>query len=268
MSIIIIITLLSGFPDNLKAFVLGTTGTITGGAVAVEPVELKDYVIGLIIFAALMVLLVYLVHALRTPRPQSWYPQLQDEGPDAEADEDMHLDRIKRELQNLRAAKNELPKKKMKKITKTPDIHELNLEHALRRINAQLHGYKKTPIVLEAPAGKSEWDESLKQVRQEIASVDTMKFRNVKIRKTPPAVAKTSETVEQRRLAKELQSLHQALEEEEGKVPHYFIRRCIPASREWQLANIKKRLRKEGVVQNKEELAEIERRLMKLYRVN
>src|SRR3989344_9261855 len=79
LSIIIITTLLTGFQESLKFFVLGTAGTITGGVTAVQPVELKDYFIGLVIFSALMVFLGYLVHALRTPKTEAWYPHLADE---------------------------------------------------------------------------------------------------------------------------------------------------------------------------------------------
>src|SRR3989344_1819851 len=95
LSILIIITLLSGFPENLKMFVVGTTGTITCGVTAVPKAELKDYFLGLVIFAGLLVFLGYLVLALRTPKCESWYPQLE------EGNEDK-LDQVNRELKNLR----------------------------------------------------------------------------------------------------------------------------------------------------------------------
>ena len=416
LSIAIVITLLTGFPESLKVFVLGTAGTITGGTAAVQPVELKDYFIGLVIFAALMVFLGYLVHALRTPKPQSWYPQIVDEeefpaGAEKDLSLDNNLERVNKELKNLRAAKDEVPKKKAKKVTKVPDMEEIHLEHTLRKINAQLHGYQKTPLVLEASREKSEWDDHLEEVRQEIAGVEAMKISKAKVREeapstldialnyeskklqeelkaslsktkkntkqitvleTPreksewddhleevkqeiagveamkiskakvreeapstldialnyeskklqeelkaslskqkkaitvleeparkkqwneylenvnqelgsvdkmplkkvkiltkiPLITKTSETLEQKRLARELQKLHQTLEEEEQKIPAYAVKRYLPSSREWQLAKIKKHIQKKGAVKNKEELAEIERKLAEVYKEN
>ena len=342
LSIIIITTLLIGFPESLKVFVLGTTGTITGGATAVQPVELKDYFIGLVIFAALMVFLGYLVHALRTPRPQAWYPHLADEnefyvGVDKNMSLDNNLERVNKELKNLRAAKDEAPKRKAKKLTKVPDMEEIHLEHTLRKINAQLHGYTKTPLVLEAPAAKTEWDNHLEEVKQELGNVDNMKFKKakvlqeapamrdialkheskklqeelkrslskqkkvtvleepaakkkwneylenvnkelgsvdnmpiqkVKVRTEMPVVTKTSLTLEQMQLAKELQKLHKTLEDEQQKTPAYFVKQYLPSSREWQLAKIKRHIQKKGAVKNKEELAEIEQKLAKMYREN
>lgn len=346
LSIVIITTLLTGFPESLKIFVLGTAGTITGAVTVVQPVELKDYLVGLVIFAALMVFLMYLVHALRTPRTQTWYPKLTEEDEedfDVTIDKDMDLDnnleRVNRELKNLRTAKEDsTERKKSKKITKVPDMREISLEYTLQKINAQLHGYKKPPMVLEAPAAKTEWDDHLEEVKLELAGVDTMKIKEAKVRKEMPSekdialrheskrlqeelkaslskaknnskpilvleepskkkqwneqlnnvnrelkgvdtmpikkvkireemplITKTSQTVEQKQLAKELQNLHKVLDEEQRKKTAYFVRRCIPASREWQLANIKKHLQKKGTAQNKEELAKIEQKLAKIY---
>lgn len=339
--------LLTGFPENLKVFVLGTAGTITGGATAVEDVEPKDYFIGLVVFVVLLASLGYLVHALRTPRPQRWYPQIMDEaefsvGADKNMPLENNLEQVNRELKNLRQAKEDTPEvttKKAKKLTKVPDIEEIHLEHALRKINARLHGYTKTPLVLEAPQAKSEWDDSLKQVKQELAGVDNMKFKKakvreeapsmmditlrheskkiqeelkaslakakkntkpimvleepaskkqwneylkdvdqelgkvdkmpikkVKIREEMPVITKTVETLEQKRLARELQKLHQTLEEEEKNSASSFVRRYVPSSREWQLAKIKRHIQKKGNVQNKEELAEIEGKLAEIYK--
>ncbi|MDO8511166.1 MAG: hypothetical protein Q7S55_03300 [Nanoarchaeota archaeon] len=349
LSIIVIMVLLTGFPENLKVFVLGTAGTITGGATAVEDVKPKDYFIGLVVFAVLLASLGYLMHALRTPRPQKWYPQIVEEenfsvGADKDLPLENNLEQVNRELKNLRQAKedtSEVPKKKAKKITKVPDVEEIHLEHALRNINAKLHGYAKTPLVLEAPQAKGEWDESLKQVKQELAGVDKMKFKKtkvreeapsmmdialrheskkiqeelkaslakakkntkpimvleeparkkewneylknvnqelgkvdkmpikkVKIREEMPMITKTVETLEQKRLARELQKLHQTLEEEEKSSPSSFVRRYMPSSREWQLAKIKRHIQKKGKVENKEELAEIEKKLAKIYQEN
>lgn len=350
LSIIIVITLLTGFPENLKVFVLGTAGTITGGAIAVESVELKDYLIGLVIFAALMVFLGYLVHALRTPRPQSWYPHMVDEeefstGVEKDMLLDNNLERVNQELKNLRQAKEDAsesaPKKKAKKVTRIPDVEELHLEHTLRNINARLQGYTKTPLVLELPQEKGEWDDSLKQVKQELAGVDKMKFKKakmreeapsmtdialrreskkiqeelkaslskakkkakpikileepaskkkwneslesvnkelgkvntmsikeVKIREKMPLISKTSLTLEQKGLARELQKLHKVIEEEQQKTPVYHLKRYLPSSREWQLAKIKKHIQKKGAVRNREELAEVERKLAEIYRKN
>ncbi|MDP3698362.1 MAG: hypothetical protein Q8R47_02135 [Nanoarchaeota archaeon] len=347
LSIAIVITLLAGFPENLKVFVLGTAGTITGGATTVQSIELKDYFIGLVIFAALMVFLAYLVHALRTPRPQNWYPQMADEeefsaGVDQNMPLENNLERINRELKNLRRAKEaaaDIPAKRAKKLTKVPDVEEIHLEHTLRNINAKLQGYAKTPLVLEAPREKSEWDDSLEQVKQELAGVDKMKFKKAKVREDAPSrsdialrheskrfqeelrtslsntkkdakpimvleeparkkqwntylenvnqalgkvdempikkvkilkkiplITKTDGTLEQRLLTRELQKLHKTLEEEKQNIPNYSIKRYIPSSREWELAKIKRHIQKKGAVKNKEELAEIEEKLAKIYR--
>jgi len=334
LSIVIIITLLTGFPENLKVFVLGTTGTITGGVTAVQPVELKDYLIGLVIFAGLLIFLGYLVHALRTPKPEAWYPQVAEEG-------DMdNLDRVNHQLKNLRAAKEDAPKRKAKKVTRVPDMREISLEHALRKVNAQLHGYTKPPLVLEAPQEKGKWDDHLEQIKQELVGVEKMKFKKAKIReempsekdialqheskkiqeelkqalaksknsrpitileepsakrqwnehlekvkwqldnvdkmplkkvkvlKKIPLITKTNGTLEQQQLGRELQKLHRTLEEEKRNTPNYNLKRYVPSSREWQLAKIKRHIQKKGAVKNKEELAEIEQKLAKMYREN
>src|SRR3989344_1535090 len=112
LSLIIIMVLLTGFPENLKVFVLGTAGTITGGVTAVEEVEPKDYFIGLVVFVALLASLGYLMHALRTPRPQKWYPQIVDEenfsvGMDKNMPLENNLEQVNRELKNLRQAKKD-----------------------------------------------------------------------------------------------------------------------------------------------------------------
>lgn len=346
LSIIIVITLLTGFPQNLKVFVLGTAGTITGGVIAIQPIELKDYFIGLVIFAGLLVFLGYLVHALRTPRPQNWYPQIVDEedysvGVKKNMPLENNLERVNKELKNLRMEKEATaPKKRAKKVTKVPNVEEIHLEHTLRNINAKLHGYKEPPLVLETPREKSEWDDSLEQVKQELADVDKMKFKkakvreeapsradialrheskklqqelkevlskakkskpitvmeeparkkqwneylenvnqalgnvdkmpikNVKVRTEMPIITKTSLSIEQQHLAKELQKLHQTLEEEQQKTPAYNFKRYLPSSREWQLAKIKKHIQKKGAVKNKEELAEVERKLAEIYKEN
>src|SRR3989338_560789 len=273
LSIVTVIALLTGFPHSLKAFILGTTGKITGGAIAVEPIGMKDYLIGLVIFAGLMVFLGYLVYALRNPKPEVWYPQIdEDDELAATVDRDMDLEdnieKINRQIKNLQNAQEKIPLRKAKKVTKIPNMLEIQLEHTLRSINAQLQGYRKAPIILEAPGEKGEWDEHLKQVQEELANVDKMKFKDVKIRRKIPLVTKTSGTLEQMRLARELQKLHQLLEEEEKSTPLFGIKRCLPASREWQLADIKKHIRKKGAVHNKKELAKIERKLAKLYKEN
>lgn len=196
LSIIIVITLLTGFPENLKVFVTGTAGAITGGATAVENVELKDYFIGLVIFAVLLVFLGYLVHALRTPKPQKWYPQIIDEdkfssGIDKNRPLENNLEQVNKELKNLRQAKedtSEVPKKKAKKITKVPNVEKIHLEHTLRNINAQLHNHTKTSLIMEAPPAKSKWDNSLEQVKQELASVDKMKLKKAKVLDRVPAM--------------------------------------------------------------------------------
>ncbi|MEK6809879.1 MAG: hypothetical protein AABY40_04340 [Nanoarchaeota archaeon] len=63
-----------------------------------------------------------------------------------------------------------------------------------------------------------------------------------------------------------MQKLHQAVKEEQKKRPADLVRRYVPSSREWQLAKIKRHIQKRGKVQNKEELAEVEKKLAELYR--
>ena len=347
LSIIIVLVLLTGFPENVKIFVISTTGTITGGVTAVNDVNPTDYVIGLVIFAVLLVFFGYLVHILRTPKPQKWYPQIAEEESSVGIDKNMplenNLDRINMQLKNLRQTEEEapIPTKKAKKITKIPNVEEIHLEHALRNINAKLQGYAKTPTVMEAPPAKSEWDDSLEQVKQKLAGVNNMKFKKAKVRKeipsmmdialrheskkiqeelkvsltkakkntTPitvleepvrkeqwnnyleninqelekvrqmpikevkirekmPLIAKTSQDLEQKKLAKELKKLHHVVEEEQQRNPSHFLRRYVPSSREWELAKIKRHIQKKGKVENKEELAEIEKKLLDIYKKN
>jgi len=246
LSTIIIITLLTGFPDNLKVFVLGTAGTITGGATAVQPVELKDYFIGLVIFAALMVFLGYLVHALRTPKPEAWYPHLADEeefsvGVDKNMSLDNNLERVNKELKKLRAAKDEAPKRKAKKLTKVPNMEEIHLEHTLRKINAQLHGYTKTPLVLEAPQEKNEWDDSLEQVKQELAGVEKMRFKAAKIREEAPSEKDIALQHESKKIQEELK---QALSRTKKNAKTITILEEPPRKKRWNeyLENVNRAL--------------------------
>lgn len=214
LSIIIVMTLLTGFPENLKIFVVGTAGAITGGATVIEEVEFKDYFIGLVIFAVLLVFLGYLVYALRTPRPQKWYPQIADEdeisfGIDQNMPLENSLEQVNQELKNLRWAKedvSEVPKKRAKKVTKMPNVEEIHLEHTLRKINAQLHGYTKTPLVMEAPQSKSKWDDCLKQVKQELAGVDKMKFKKAKVREEAPSMTDIDLRQQRKNIQEELKA--------------------------------------------------------------
>ena len=272
LSMAVVIALLTGFPHSLKAFLLGTTGTITGGVVAVEPVGMKDYLIGLVIFAGLMVFLWYLVCALRNPKSEAWSPQVDgDEELATTIDRDMDLEdnieKINRQIKNLQSTKETIPLRKAKKITKIPDVEELHLEHTLRKINAQLQGYTKAPIVLEAPNGKGEWDEHLQEVNQELGNVDTMQIKKVKIREKTPKVTKVKNSLEQMRLARELQRLHQVIEKEQQNTPAYFLKQFLPSSKEWELAKIKRHIRKKNI-ENKEELAKIELKLAELDKEN
>jgi len=345
LSIIIAATLLGSFPESLKRFILGTTNSITGGVTAVEAVGIKDYFIGLVIFAALAVFLGYLVHVLRNPRPERWLPQFSDEeeitaSVGKEMDLGNNLELVNAQIRKLRAEKEAAEtvlKRKAKKIVKTPDANEIELEYNLKKITAQLQGYQKTPPgILELPAGKGQWDNDLELVKKELSSidemkikkagvreevpsekdialrheyrklqaelkeafskkkrydkimvleepqqqkrwnedlekvnaelgnVDQMKIKKVKIREDVPVISKIIETLEQKKLVRELQRLHQTLEEEE-KNASYSVKRFIPATREWQLANIKKKIGKKGAVKNKEELAEIEEKLAGIY---
>ena len=127
---------------------------------------------------------------------------------------------------------------------------------------------KKAITVLKEPARKKRWNEYLENVNQELGSVDQMPLQKVKILTKIPLITKTSETLEQKRLARELQKLHQTLEEEQQKTPAYFVKRYLPSSREWQLAKIKKHIQRKGAVKDKGELAEVERRLAEIYREN
>lgn len=267
LSLLIVTTLLTGFPDSLKIFLLDTGASITGGVIATQPAELKDYFIGLAIFIAMMVFLCYLVHVLRHPKPKAWYPQLQEE--DEEINQPTSsIEQINRELKRLkvtRAATDAASNIKAKKITSVPNMQDIDLEHSLRRINAQLQGYKRAPLVLESPREKNEWDNNLEQVNQELAGVDQMKIKKVKILGKDYPLVKNNKTLEQRKLEKELQTLQQTLDEEKQSMPHYFFKRYVPSTREWQLSNIKRKLRKDGVLENGQELAKIEQQLIKLY---
>ncbi len=208
LSIILTVTLLTGFPENLKVFVLGTTSALTGGATAVKSVEVKDYFIGLVIFAALFVFTGYIVHVLRTPRTQNWYPEGVEEGFNISIDQDLSLDndleRVNQELKKLRLTKEEAPKKKAKKVTKVPKVEEIHLEQTLRNITAQLQGYARTPYVLEAPPEKSEWDEPLEQVKNELASVEKMKAAKAKVREEAPSKTDIALRYESRKIQQEL----------------------------------------------------------------
>src|SRR3989338_3679171 len=119
-------------------------------------------------------------------------------------------------------------------------------------------------MVLEEPQQQKRWNEDLEKVNAELGNVDQMKIKKVKIREDVPVISKIIETLEQKKLVRELQRLHQTLEEEE-KNASYSVKRFIPATREWQLANIKKKIGKKGAVKNKEELAEIEEKLAGIY---
>ena len=210
LSIIVITTLLTGFPQNLRIFVFETSDIITGGVVAVPPAELKDYLIGLVIFVMLVSFFYFIISLLRNPKIPAWAIH-DSESLDADHYQDQalenDLEKVNRNLRQLRSAKEPLPVKKSRKITKTPNITEMELDYDLRRITAQLHGYKKIPLVLEAPEGKSQWDASLEEVKRELAGVDKMKFKKVKVRKTVPLGTRPVDTVEQSILSRELRKL-------------------------------------------------------------
>ena len=145
-------------------------------------------------------------------------------------------------------------------------MDNINLEHTLRRINAQLQGYRRPPLILEVPREKNEWDNSLEQVNEELAGVDQMKIKKVKILDKTHPLDKKDKTLEQRKLEKELRILQQTLDEEKQSMPNYFFKRYVPSTREWQLNNIKRKLRKDGVLENGYELGKIEQQLIRLYK--
>lgn len=212
LGMMVAIVLLTGFPHSVNLFSLSTSDTITGGAIVYQEAELRDYLVGLVLLAALMVFVWYMIYALRYPKPQAWYPQLEQEAPEFTIGINRHtslddnLEKINRELKRLQTLQEapEVPSVKNKKITKVPDIHDINLEHALRQLNAQLQGYHKKPIILQSPAGKGEWDDDLLQVKQKLAAINEMKIREAKVREDIPSMRNIALKLESRWLQQEL----------------------------------------------------------------
>ena len=190
------------------------------------------------------------------------------ETPREKSEWDDHLEEVKQEIAGVEAMKI----KKSRVREEVPSSLDIALKHESKKLQeelkASLSKQKKAITVLEEPARKKQWNEYLENVNQELGSVDKMPLKKVKILTKIPLITKTSETLEQKRLARELQKLHQTLEEEEQNIPNYSIKRYIPSSREWELAKIKKHIQKKGAVKNKEELAEVERKLAEVYKEN
>ncbi|GEM_PF-6781727 len=180
-------------------------------------------------------------------------------------DDDLEL--VKKEL----ATVDQMKIKEAKVREEIPSEREISLQHENKKLQEELKqvlskkkNISKPVMVFEEPLQKQKWNEDLEKVNTKLGNVDQMEIKAVKIREKVPHVHRIIETIEQKQLARELQRLHQTLEEEE-KNASYSVKRFIPATREWQLASIKRQIGKKGAVRNKEELAAIEEKLSKIY---
>ncbi len=270
LSVVVAAVLLTSSPKSLWVFFQGTFNSFTGASIAIEPVGMKDYFIGLVIFAALVALSFYIVHVLRNPKPQRW----QVEAPEEEKEPlkplagkyslENKLDQINHEIQELRKKKEEPPStRKPRKVTKIPNVKEEMFGDELRKVTARLQGYQK-PIILEASSsqGKGKLRQNLEHIQKELAKVGTMKIKKVKIRESTPSMKEIAEALERRRLSQELKKVSSMLEKGR-KNSSYFIRRYIPSYRERELNKIEKRLQRKGYLPAKE-LKGIEKKLMEL----
>ncbi len=270
LSVLAAAVLLSGSPRSLLVFFSGTFNSFTGASIVLEPVGMKDYFTGLVIFAALVAISFYIVHVLRNPKPQLWKAELPEQKKEAlkplagKYSLDTKLDQLNEEINELRI-KKESPAstKRPKKLTRIPNVREEVLGNELRKVTAGLQGYRK-PTILEAPREKTKWDDDLEKVKTKIHNVDKMKINRVKIRETAPSMKEVAEAVEKKRLTQELKKVSAMLKKGE-RDPSYFIRRYIPSLRERELAQITKKLQQKGSLPAKE-LAEIEKKLMMLKR--
>ncbi|MEK6863491.1 MAG: hypothetical protein AABW53_02230 [Nanoarchaeota archaeon] len=266
ISILIILTFLTGSPESIVVFFSGTYEALTGAAVATDTADTKDYLEGFAIFVALVAISFYVVHVLRHPKPQLWRAELPEEEGELsvleESELDQKLDRINKEIVCLRKKEEFLPPSRIRKrLTKIPNIKEETLSSELRKVTARLHGYRK-PVVLEKPQKKTRWDEDLKKVTSQITSVNKMKIKKAKIREVAPAVSEIAMHFEKKKLGRELEKITSLLKKGQ-KNPSYFIRSYIPSMRERELKLIRKRLQKKGHMPEKE-LKEIEAKLAEL----
>ena len=167
ISILIILTFLTGSPESIVVFFSGTYGALTGAAVAADTADMKDYLEGFAIFVALVAISFYVVHILRHPKPQLWHAGLPEEEKELsvleESELDQKLDRINKEIFCLRKKEEFLPPPRIRKrLTRIPNIKEETLSSELRKVTARLQGYRK-PVALENHR-KTQWDENLKKV--------------------------------------------------------------------------------------------------------
>ena len=130
------------------------------------------------------------MHILRHPKPQLWHAGLPEEEKELsvleESELDQKLDRINKEIFCLRKKEEFLPPPRIRKrLTRIPNIKEETLSSELGKVTARLQGYRK-PVVLEKPQKKTQWDENLKKVTSQIASVNKMKIKKAKIREVAP----------------------------------------------------------------------------------
>ena len=269
LSLLLVGMLLSGSSQSLLIFFSGTFNALTGASIALEPVGMKDYFIGLGIFVALVALSFYIVHVLRNPKPQTWHPEFpaEEKEPLTPLKEDhaleQKLDSLNQEILELRMKKEPTDRRILKKLTRFANVREDMLRGELSAITARLQGFRK-PTVLEAPQEKTAWDKDLEKVKKELEHVHKMKLKKVKIREIAPSMTEIVEMAERKRLGRELKKVSSMLEKGR-KDSSYFIRKYIPSLREWELAQINKKLRQKGSLPVKE-LGEIERKLMMLKR--
>ncbi|MEK6900347.1 MAG: hypothetical protein AABX05_04460 [Nanoarchaeota archaeon] len=208
LSIIIVVVLLTGSWQSLLAVFSGSFNAVTGASTAVDAVSVKDYILGLWVFTAMIALAFYAVYALRHPKPQLWKVELPKQKEplvkiDHETSLDRKLDRINEEIIELRTAKEPTkPAKAPKKLVHFSNVKEDVLRSELGKVNARLQGYKKTRI-LEHPSGKTAWDNNLEEIKQQLIRLKTAKFKKAKIRELVPSKESIALAREREKLQKE-----------------------------------------------------------------
>ncbi|HLD79546.1 MAG TPA: hypothetical protein VJA18_03225 [Candidatus Nanoarchaeia archaeon] len=176
---------------------------------------------------------------------------------------DDDLETVKKKIGNI--DKMKIKKAKMSK--KVPSKRHIALTVEAKQIQQKWeHETKRKPIVVAPSEKDATLNKDLERVKKELANVDKMELKKVKMREAIPSMREIAEALERRKLNQELEKVSSILNKGR-KNSSYFIRRYIPSFRERDLERIKKRLQKKGYLPPKE-LARIERKLRELKEKN
>ena len=201
-------------PENLNNF----TGAST--AATVTTFTNSNYFLGIMLFILTLIFAFYILNLVRrVNKRQEWHsePLGEDDISIATWDTELPLDekihQINKELKNLMKETPQMIRKLPRKIMNLPNIKEVRLKGELEKIQNKIYGFSK-PIILKAPKKRMELEKNLLKVRNQLKSLDAMKFKKVRFREEVPSKKDITNIIEQREvLRKELDDLHVKMHE-------------------------------------------------------